>query len=179
MIEKQIELIQNQIRKLDETDFNLDGWKSSSALVLDRIFGSDFQGIKSIENIKYKSGGIAVGNSSSFWNNLDSCKKQGKDILEACITELKTFGVREKSENKDSGINISLTQNQTVNLNLIINALEDELTVSQMTELKKIMESTDKKTDKKKKIMDKIKDFGSDVAVNILTNILTNPSIWG
>ncbi|CAI8207555.1 MAG: Uncharacterised protein [SAR116 cluster bacterium] len=179
MIEKQIELIQNQIDKLEHKEFDLSAWKSSTILVLDRIFGNDFQGIKSIENIKYKSGGIATGSSSSFWNNMSSFKKQGKDILETCITELKTFGEREKTANIDSGININLTQNQTVNLNLIINALEDELTVSQMKELKKIMKDGDTKADKKKKIIDKIKGFGSDVAVNILTNILTNPAIWG
>ena len=179
MIEKQIKLIQIQIEKLENKEFDLDAWKSSTILVLDRIFGNDFQGIKSIESIKYKSGGISVGDSSNFWNIMSSCKRQGRDILETCITELKTFGAREKINNNDSGININLTQNQTINLNLIITALEDELTVSQMKELKKIMENSDNKSEKKKKIIEKIKGFGSDVAVNILTNILTNQAIWG
>lgn len=179
MIDKQILIIQKQIDKLETNEFDLAAWKSSTILVLDRIFGSNFQGIKSIENIKYNSGGISTGENSTFWNNMSSCKKQGKDILETCINELETFGEREKIENKGSGININLTQNQTVNLNLIISALEDELTVSQMKELNKIMKNGEKESIKKKNIVDKIKEFGSDVAVNILTNIISNPAIWG
>jgi hypothetical protein len=39
MIEKQIELIKRQISKLDEKDFDLDAWKSSTTVILGRIFG--------------------------------------------------------------------------------------------------------------------------------------------
>jgi hypothetical protein len=179
MIEKQIDLIQKQIEKLTSSDFDLSAWKSSSILILDRIFGNDFQGIKAIEKINYKSGGLSMGNHSSSWNNMDSCKKQGKEILLTCITELETFGEREKPQNNNSGININLTQNQSVNISLLVSALEDELTVSQMREVNEIMQSTEDSQNKKVKILDKIKNFGSDVASNILANILTNPAIWG
>lgn len=178
MIEKQIDLIQKQIDKIQQPNFNLDAWKSSSVLILDRIFGSEFQGIKSIEKIKYSSGGISTANSSNFWSNIESCKAQGKEILETCITELETFGAREKVEMSNSGININLTQNQTVNINFLVSALEDELTVSQMKEVNLIMNSDDNSSLKKTKIIDKLKSFGSDIASNILANILTNPSIW-
>lgn len=179
MIEKQIDLINKQIEKLSLSDFDLSAWKSGSILILDRIFGNDFQGIKAIEKINYKSGGLSIGSSSSSWNNMDSCKKQGKEIMQTCITELETFGEREKPKNNNSGININLTQNQSVNINLLVSALEDELTVSQMREVNEIMQSTDDSKNKKAKILDKIKNFGSDVASNILANILTNPAIWG
>jgi hypothetical protein len=179
MIEKQIELIKNQILKLDSSDFDLKAWKGSSILILDRIFGSDFQGLQTIENIKYSSGGVYTGNSSTSWNNMVSCKKIGKEILETCITELETFGIREKIQPNSSGININLTQNQSVNINLLVSALEDELTVSQMREVNEIMQSQENSTEKKSKILEKIKSFGTDVATNILANILTNPAIWG
>lgn len=179
MIDKQIELIKKQIQKLEAADFDLKAWKSSSILILDRIFGSDFQGIQNIANIKYSSGGIYTGNSSTSWNNMDSCKKQGKEILETCITELETFGAREKIQPNNSGININLTQNQSVNINLLVSALEDELTVSQMREVNEIMQSKNDSASKKSKILEKIKSFGNDVASNILANILTNPAIWG
>ncbi|MCL9810079.1 hypothetical protein [Flavobacterium luminosum] len=177
MTEKQIELIKKQLSKLDSNDFDLSGWKSSTIVILSRIFGDTYQGIKAIENIKYSSGGIG----SVHWDNLASCKKQGKDILEACITELETFGQPEQKKNDNSGININLTQNQnqTVNINLLIGALEDELTVSQLREVNEIMNAEEPKSEKKKKLIDKIKSFGSDVASNILANILTNPNIWG
>jgi hypothetical protein len=181
MTEKQIELIKRQISKLDEKDFDLDAWKSSTTVILGRIFGDTYQGLKAIEKIKFDSGGWAIGDASHFWDNMVSCKKQGKDILEACITELETFGQPDKKESDKSGININLTQNQnqTVNITLLISALEDELTVSQLREVNELMKTEEPKSEKKRKIIDKIKSFGGDVASNILANILTNPNIWG
>lgn len=181
MTDKQIELLQNQVNKLDDKDFDLDAWKSATCVLLGRIFGDNYQGIKAIERIKFESGGWAIGDASHFWDNIASCKKQGKDILDACITELQTFGQPEQKEAKNSGININLTQsqNQTVNINLLISALEDELTVSQLREVNDIMKSDEPKNQKQKNIIDKLKGFGSDVASNILANILTNPNIWG
>ncbi len=181
MTEKQIELLKKQISKLDEKDFDLDAWKSSTTVILGRIFGDTYQGIKAIEKIKFDGGGWAIGDASHFWDNITSCKKQGRDILEACITELETFGQPEKKNNENSGININLTQNQnqTVNINLLISALEDELTVSQLREVNALMKAEEPKSEKKRKIIEKIKSFGSDVASNILANILTNPNIWG
>lgn len=181
MIEKQIDLLKKQIQKLEENDFDLDAWKSSTNVILGRIFGDNYQGIKAIDKIKFDSGGWAIGDASHFWDNMSSCKKQGKDIIEACITELETFGEPEKNKTEKSRININLTQNQnqTVNINLLISALEDELTVSQLREVNELMKTDEPKYVKKTKIIDKIKSFGSDVASNILANILTNPNIWG
>jgi len=177
MTEKQIELIMKQLLKLDSNDFDLSGWKSSTSVILSRIFGDSYQGIKAIENIRYSSGGVG----SVHWDNLASCKKQGKDILEACIAELETFGQPDLKKNDNSGININLTQNQnqTVKINLLIGALEDELTVSQLREVNELMNTEEPKSEKRKKLIDKLKSFGSDVASNILANILTNPNIWG
>lgn len=181
MVEKQLELLKKQIEKLDDKEFDLEGWKSSTKVILSRVFGENNQGIKAIDNIKFDSGGWAIGDASHFWDNMDSCKKQGKDILEACITELETFGQPELKESSNSGININLTQNsnQTVNVNLLISALEDELTVSQLREVNEIMKAEKPKSDKKRSIIEKLKSFGSDVSSNILANILTNPNIWG
>ncbi|WP_312696007.1 hypothetical protein [Sphingobacterium mizutaii] len=181
MIEKQIELLRKQITKLDDNDFDLDAWKSSTNVLLGRIFGDTYQGIKAIDKIKFDSGGWAIGDSSHFWDNMVSCKKQGRDIMGACILELETFGQPEKKGADRSGIHINLTQNQnqTVNINLLISALEDELTVSQLREVNDLMKADEPKSEKKRKIIDKLKLFGSDVASNILANILTNPNIWG
>jgi hypothetical protein len=177
MTDKQIELIKKQLDKIDSPDFDLEGWKSSSIVILSRIFGDGYSGIKALENIKYSGGGFG----DVLWDNLTACKKQGKDILGACVTELETFGQPEPKKNENSSININLTQNQnqTVNLTLLISALEDELTISQFKEVNELMKAEEPKSEKKKKIIEKIKSFGSDVASNILANILTNPNIWG
>lgn len=181
MIEKQIELLKKQVSKLDDKGFDLDAWKSSTIVILGRIFGETYQGIKEIEKIKFTGGSLTTGKTSFFYNNMTSCQKQCKDTLEACITELETFGQPEQKKTDNSGININLTQNQnqTVIISLLISALEDELTVSQLREVNDLMKVDEPKSEKKRKIIEKIKSFGSDVASNTLANILTNPNIWG
>lgn len=176
MTEKQIELINKQLFKLDSQDFDLEGWKGSSIVILSRIFGDGYTGIKALKKIEYS--GSVIGNGS--FDNLKSCKKQGKDILDACITELEIFGQPEQKKNENSGVNINLTQNQNqiVNITLLISTLEEELTGTQFRELNELMKINEPKSEKKKKIIEKIKSFGSDVASNILSNILTNPNIW-
>lgn len=73
--------------------------------------------------------------------------------------ELETFGVREQKQIPNHGININLTQNQSVNINMLISAIKDELTGAQMKEVEEIMNSTESPKDKKTKIFDKIKSF--------------------
>ena len=81
-------------------------------------------------------------------------------------------------DEKSNGININLTQNQTVNLNLILSSIENELTVKQFKEIKAILKSVDDDEEKKGKLIDKIKEFGTDVVSKVLANILTNPLIF-
>jgi hypothetical protein len=115
-----------------------------------------------------------------YSNNIEQCKQRGKEILDASITELESFGLPEKKEkNNESGVNISLTQNQTLNINIILNALEDELSKSQLNEVKEIIENEGSKSEKRKKIIEKLGSFGKDVASNIIANILLNPNLWG
>lgn len=177
MSNKEVELLKIQLEKLSEDKFDLSSWKSSTSIILSRIFGDNYQGIKAIEKIRYDSAGVYGGGSGLSWNNMESCIKQGKEILVACISELETFGPPEKKD-PSSGINISLTQNQSVNIHLLISALEDELTGIQLKEVKEIMNSKEPTEQKKNKILNKIKGFGGDIASNILANILTNPNIW-
>ena len=51
MKEKEIELIRNQIKKLDNKDFDLEAWKISTILILERVFGYDSSKITKIKNI--------------------------------------------------------------------------------------------------------------------------------
>ena len=75
MIKNKIELLKNQMSKLDSENLNFNAWKSSTILLVERIFGENNQKIKEINNIKYTSGGIATVGASHFWDNIDSCRK--------------------------------------------------------------------------------------------------------
>ncbi|PKP51941.1 MAG: hypothetical protein CVT92_11165 [Bacteroidetes bacterium HGW-Bacteroidetes-1] len=178
MIETKIELLKSQISKLDKPDFDLNAWKGSTTVLLERIFGESYSAIKTIKQIQNRVSDLrALG--GNYRNNINQCKQQGKEILEATITELEKFGLPETTKKNGSGIEINLTQNQTVNVNLILSAIKDELTKSQWVEIEKLLKVEEVKSTKHKKIIEKISGFGTDVASNILANILTNPNLWG
>jgi len=92
-----------------------------------------------------------------------------------------------KVSNQNGSINIhnnisnTNTQNQSQQqgIEIFIKSLEDELSVSQLKELKQVVKEEEGDLEKAKtKLIDKIRSFGKDVASNILANIITNPAIW-
>ena len=73
----------------------------------------------------------------------------------------------------------SQSQNQVINIDLFTKAIEDVLTVSQIKELKKVVEEENGDVVKAKpKLIEKLKSFGENLSSNIVANILTNPAIW-
>lgn len=73
----------------------------------------------------------------------------------------------------------SQNQEQTLAMNMFLEAIKDNLTGRQVKELNKvIVESAGDKEKARSGIVEKLKSFGSDVASNIVANIITNPSIW-
>ena len=73
----------------------------------------------------------------------------------------------------------SQTQEQSINFDIIIQTIKDELTGRQLKELKEIVETEQDEEIKKKSVKEKIISFGHELAPNILANIITNPNIWG
>lgn len=162
MIDKQIDLLQKQIQKLEAKDMDLEAWKSSTIVLLERIFGENNQRVKHIEAIKYDYSSWSLRDASGSMSQLDSCKKRGKEILEMCISELENFGLPQSVLKEQDSFNI------------IINALEEELTVSQYREIKKIITADMDNKEKKESLDDALKDYGADTEKNILMSILTN-----
>ena len=94
---------------------------------------------------------------------------------------------RSKMLNQSANINIhsnisntnSQNQSQSQEIKILLNCLEDELSVKQLKELKQVVDEEKGDLEKAKpKVIDKIKSFGENVASNILANIITNPAIW-
>lgn len=73
----------------------------------------------------------------------------------------------------------SQSQTQILNIDLFTKAIEDVLTVSQIKEMKKVVEEEGGDMMKAKpKLVEKLKSFGENLTSNIVANIITNPSIW-
>lgn len=92
-----------------------------------------------------------------------------------------------KATNRAGDINIhnnisntnTQSQSQQQGIEILIKALGDQLSVSQLKEIKQVVEEAKGDLEKAKpKLIDKIKSFGGNVASNILANLITNPTIW-
>ena len=163
-INKTVQVLQGQIEKLQAKDFDLNAWKNFTILLLERIFGPGNKKIESIHKIKYDQGSWVLRDETGYTNSMEACKKLGREVLEEAIIELETFGAPEKTGDE-------------IDIQIIITALEDELTGTQIREIKKALAEKRQIEDKKKILVTKLKSYGSDTAFTIVANILTNPQV--
>ncbi len=165
MSKKEIELLKSRIEKLDAKDFDLDAWKNYTIVILERIFGPDNQKIKQIEKIEYDYSSWSLRDTSGYSSYQDACKKLSKEILEASISELENFGLPE--------IKIEVKREDET-LKIVLQALEDELKISQFKEIVKISSSDLEIEEKRKELQKKLRGFGNDLSDHVLSRILAN-----
>jgi hypothetical protein len=164
MIDKYIELLKHQIEKLHDEPFDLEAWKRATNVLLGRIFGDASTKISEIEKIRFDYGSWSLRDASGSSDQMDSCKNQGKVILEACIAELEIVGLEE--ENQDGGSEDSA----------IIECIEEELKMSEYRELLKILKTKSGLEEKKKMLVHKLQSFETGVPPKIVANILLHKS---
>jgi hypothetical protein len=162
MPEQEIRLLKAQIEKLNDKDFDLDAWKKYTIIILARIFGENSQKIKQIEGIEFEYNSWSLRDTTGTNAYLDSCKKLGREILQASIDELEALGLPQSEANADEFFQV------------ITNALQDELKGSQVKEIAQILSSGESPEAKKERILEKLKEYGSESAQDILSNILTS-----
>ncbi len=158
MNDQSIKILEDQIAKLNTKDFDLEAWKSSSITLLARIFGKEDYRLQQIQDLKIDYSSWALRDASSSYNPVRSCKKIGKEILETSISELKTFGVERIKALAESPP--------------IVTALEDELTGTQLKELKAFLQSSQNIDQKRKGILKLLSSLSKGKTVEILADIL-------
>jgi hypothetical protein len=162
MHEQEIKILQKQVTKLKSDDFDLEAWKAGSIIILERIFGPGNQKINQLQKIKYDQSSWALREASGSKNMMETCKKQGREILEIAMDELTLFGLPEEVAAEQAA------PFKTV----IVEALENELTIAQYREIIRIVDSDKQLTDKQKMLIETLHKYGHDVADNILSSIL-------
>ena len=110
--EKGIKLLEKQISKLAEKDFDLEAWKSSTIHLLSMLFSADDPKIKEIIGLKIDYGSWALRDSGSDYKPLESCKKKGKEILEIAKDELDLLGDQRGNMQLDKKLKEVLTDDQ-------------------------------------------------------------------
>lgn len=159
---QEIEILKKQINKLESTDFDLEAWKTGAIILLERLFGQRNQKIDRMEKIKYDQSSWALREAKGSKNMMETCKKQGKEILEIAIEELEHFGLPTEIEEANA------LPFKTV----IVQSLEEELKIGQYREVIRIIDSDMKNEEKKKLLIDTLNEYGHDVAENVLASIL-------
>lgn len=96
MKEKLIKLLQNQIAKLDEEDFDLEAWKSSTISVLARVFDRNDPRIHEIDQLRIDYSSWMLRDSNSQYKPIEHNKRKGKEILRTAIEEIEVFGLGNK-----------------------------------------------------------------------------------
>jgi hypothetical protein len=162
MAKKDIAILRKQIDRLEAKDFDLEAWKKFTIVMLARIFGDTSAKIRQIESIEYDYSSWALRDTSGSSSYLESCKKLGREILEASIEELEAFGLPDTSGEDDRFFKI------------IMEALRDELKGTQFRALKDIVLKTTDEAEMKDKVREILNDYDTGVPVDILTSILTN-----
>ncbi len=162
MKEPEIELLNKQVSKLNADDFDLEAWKTGAIILMERIFGPGNQKIKQLEKIKYDQSSWALREAKGSKNMMETCKKQGKEILDIAMDELRQFGFPEEFADAQAAPFKSV----------IVDALENELKISQYREVVRIIDSDKKLIEKQKELVDTLHKYGHDVTENILTSIL-------
>jgi hypothetical protein len=165
MKQGEIELLQRRIAALQEEGFDLEAWKSATMVLLDRIFGPGNQKAAHIEKIRYEQSSWALRDAKGSKNLIESCKKQGEEILKVAIEELQLVGLPADDED---GM-------QDVLARVVTHALENELKVAQLREVVAVLKSDRKPEDLGKAVLEKLREFGHETVPGILTAILTAP----
>lgn len=98
MTEKFMQLIQRQIDKLQQEDFDLEAWKAGTITILHRVLGATTPHIAQIESLKIDYSSWALRDSNSTYNPIETCKKKGKAILEAAQDEIDILGVNQREK---------------------------------------------------------------------------------
>jgi len=159
---KAIQLLGSRIEKLEAEDFDLKAWKAGTVVMLERIFGADSQKTREIEKIKYEQSSWALRDAKGSEKLIDSCKRRGAEILHVAIEELQYFSLPDDQTDDKREILQKVVQG----------ALEKELKIAQMRELKQLLNSDVEEKEMRAKVIELLNSFGHEVVPNILAFIL-------
>ena len=158
MAEKEILLLKDQIEKLYQKKFELEAWKSSTLILIERIFGKDDLKLKMINSLKYDYSSWNMRNTAATGktSNIDPVLMQAEEIMQAAIAELQTIGLPVNIKEKHK----------------LLELLSEELTGKHFKELELLIKNDD--TDKEAKIAEILNSLNKEKLVSILVKLLTD-----
>ncbi len=162
MNDKEIELLEKQLRKLDEPAFDFASWKSTTQMILDRIFGKNSEKTEQLKLISIDYSSWTLRDTSGLSPML-TARKKGAEILKTAIEELRLFPSPQLSPAAEPSV--------------VQQSIEEVLRVSQYRELAAILQQTDDLADRKNKISDFLNNLGPHTVRDLLIAILSRTVI--
>jgi len=130
---------------------------------------SESEKIKQIENIQYEYNSWSLRDTTGFSQYLESCKKLGREVLEASIEELEIMGLPPKTSDSPG----------TINIKIILDALDDELKGSQYKAMMKLLKTPIGDDEKSRQLNDIIKELDSETIMAIFKGIMLHNDFIG
>jgi hypothetical protein len=158
MAEKEIELLKEQINRLNDTEFDLDAWKNHTIIFLERIFGKDTSKIKMIKDLRYDYSSWSLRDTAAAGKSKDKdpVREQARELIEATIHELENLGLPQEKPGNDR----------------LWELLQDELTGKLIKEIQALVKSEDK--EKTEKISDLLSKMEKDDLAMTIAKLLTS-----
>lgn len=166
MTEQAILLLRQQIEKLQVKDFELKAWKKQTALLLMRIFGEKDPKVAQTEQLEYEFNSWSLRDASGNESYEESRRRIGRNILEAAIMELETFGMPDQQK---------VDENVTIG-KLVASLLQDELKGGQVKQIRQILQSDDSMEEKRRQLGDMLDLLDKEQMKNMLSALLLNES---
>ncbi len=159
---KAMELLQSQIDKLQDKEFDLKAWKKHTILILSRLFGEKDPKIAQIEKLDFEFNSWALRDASGNESYESGRKRIGRETLEAGIAELQLFGIPEQ---------IAIDQNATLKEE-IASLIFDELKGSEVKRIQQVLQSDSNQEELKRRLLEILEALDEKSMRHVLAGIL-------
>jgi len=154
MTDNEITLLKEQREKLSGKVFDLEGWKSQTLLLAQRIFGKDHPVLKTIGELKYDYSSWHLRDVTGNKETGDPVRIQARQVIDAAIAELEVLGSPAAGKRAD----------------LLWQILGEELTGKQLKELQDILSSDTE--EQAEKVKEKLSTLKKEDLINILSRVM-------
>lgn len=151
---KEIELLKEQIKKIDDKNFDLEAWKILTINILELIFGRQSSKIEQIKELKHDYSSWAMRETSGV---RDLIENRAKVILESAILEIEQFGLPDKNEQPT---------------NIIAEVLKDELTGADYKKILAILSEEKDENEKSKLLFDLLNNIDTETKNQIIFRLM-------
>lgn len=167
MKDQAIQLLTEQIAKLQLRNFELKSWKRQTAILLMRIFGENDPKVAQIEQLDFEFNSWSLRDASGNESYEQGRKQAGRDVLEAAIRELELLGLPQ----------LSWVEEKQELAKQIAAALQDELKGSQVKQIRQILKAHESDEEKQRLLSEILETLHKDQLKKMFITLLMSETL--